>query len=346
MKRLSLYTVLTCAGLVLAAPRVSVGQTAREPIATVEGQPIYEQDLMSVAGERLFDLRNQEYKLKSEALDTLIRRKLLEAEAKKKGLTTEELLKQEVESKIPEPSDEEAKGYFLAAQNHATLSFETLKPQVKQFIRNAEIEEARKKYEDSLRAKASLSILLRPPSIQVAYDAAPVLGNPKAPVTIVEFSDFQCPYCKKTEPTLKALLAKYDGRVKLAFLDFPLTEIHGQAEQAAEAARCAGEQGKFWEYHDSLFAEQSELDEASLIGRAQSLHLDEGAFRSCLASGKFKPDVQANREAGSKAGVTGTPAYFINGFFLNGAQPQADFEKIIDQELSATGRKASARLSP
>lgn len=342
MKKLSLHSFLICAGLVLAAPLVSAGQTAREPIAVVEGQPIYEQDLMPVAGQGLFDLRNQEYKLKSEALDTLIRKKLLEAEAKKKGLTTEELLKQEVDSRIPEPSDEKAEGYFLAAQNHATLSFETLKPQVKQFIRNAQIEAARKKYEDSLRAKADFSILLRPPSVEVAYDKARVLGSPDAPVTIVEFADFQCPFCRKTEATLKALLAKYDGRIKRAFLDFPLAEIHGQAGKAAEAARCAGEQGKFWEYHDALFADQSKLDETSLIGRAQNLHLEESAFRTCLASGKFSRDIEANREEGAKAGVTGTPAYFINGVFLNGAQPQAEFEKIIESELAAQGGSAGS----
>ena len=136
------------------------------------------------------------------------------------------------------------------------------------------------------------------------------------------------------EDTLKALLIKYSSKVKLAFLDFPLVQMHGDAEKAAEAARCAGEQGKFWEYHDDLFANQSKLDGASLIGGARNFHLDEDTFRSCLASGKFRQDIEANREEGTKAGVTGTPAYFINGVFLDGAQPQAEFEKIIDNELA------------
>jgi protein-disulfide isomerase len=343
MNQLRYRTLLIGTGLILAVPFIAIGQNGREPIATVEGQPIYTEDLMT-AGDRLFDLRNQEYKVKSDALDTLIRKRLIEAEAKKKGVSVEELLKQEVDAKIPEPSDDVARGYFLAAQNQSTLSFDALKAQVKQFVRNAEIQQARKKYEDWLRARAEISILLRPPSVQLAYDAARVEGNPNAPVTIVEFADFQCPFCKGTEGILKALLAKYRGRVKVAFLDFPLSEIHGQAEKAAEAARCAGEQGKFWEYHDSLFAEQSKLDEANLIGRAQNLHLDESAFRSCLASGKFQHDVLANREEGSKAGVTGTPAWFINGIYLNGAQPQAEFEKIIDGELAAhPGVQGAAR---
>ena len=334
---MNLSNRFSMAALVLAAPFILVGQNPPEPIATVEGEAIYEQDLLAVAGEHLFDLRNQEYKLKSEALDKIIRKKVVEAEAKKKGLTPDELLKREVDSKIPEPSDDEAKGYFLAAQNQSTLSFETIKSQVKQFIVNAEIQRARKAYEDALRGKTDVSILLQPPSVHVDYDAARVKGNPNAPVTIVEFTDFQCPFCRKSEETLKTLLSKYDGRVKLAFLDFPLAEIHGQAAGAAEAARCAGEQGKFWEYHDRLFVDQSKLDEASLVGHAQSLHLDESAFRSCLASGKFKQDIQGNREEGIEAGVTGTPAFFINGVFLSGAWPQEEFEKIIDNHLARSG---------
>ena len=334
MKKFSFCTRVICAALVLAAPLISFGQNAQKPIATVDGQPIYEQDLMSVAGAGLLDLRNQEYKLKSDALNTIIRKRLIEVEAKKKGVTTEDLLKQEVDSKIPEPLDAEAKGYYFAAKNQSTVSFEAVKPQIKEHLRNIEIQEAREKYEDSLRARVEVSILLQPPSVHVAYDSARVEGDPNAPVTIVEFADFQCPYCQKSEATLKALLAKYKGRVKLAFLDFPLTEIHGQAEKAAEAARCAGEQGKFWEYHDNLFEDHSKLDEASLIGRAQNLHLDDSAFRSCLASGKFKQDIEANRQEGTKAGVTGTPAYFINGVFLSGAQTEGEFEKIINNELS------------
>jgi protein-disulfide isomerase len=325
--------------LFLAAPLVLPGQSSQEPIATIEGQPIYEQDLMSVAGPKLLDLHKQEYQVKRDALDSLIRRRLVEAEAKRRGLNVDELLKQEVASKIAEPSDAEARGYFLAARNAGTLSFEDLKPQIKQIMRSAEIEQAREKYANSLRASVNVAVLLQPPSVDVIYDPARVKGKPDAPVTIVEFADFQCPFCQRTEATLKTLLAKYDGRVKLAYLDFPLTEIHSNAEKAAEAARCAGEQGKFWEYHDTLFADQSKLDEAGLIAHAQNLHLDQAAFRSCLASGKFKHDIEVNREEGMKAGVSGTPAYFINGVFLSGAQPQAEFEKIIAAQRKIDWKK-------
>jgi protein-disulfide isomerase len=202
---------------------------------------------------------------------------------------------------------------------------------------------ARQVYADSLRAKIDVAVLLRPPSVNVAYDPARVKGDPKAPITIVEFSDFQCPFCKKSESTLHELLTKYSGRVKLAYLDFPLREIHPQAQSAAEAARCAGEQGKFWEYHDALYAEQSKLDGAELLTRAQALNLDAKSFQSCLNSGKFKSKIEADMEQGRKVGVAGTPGFFVNGVFLSGAVPPADFEKIIDIQLALLGAPHSSQ---
>lgn len=336
MREFSFRITLTCATLVFAAPLVLTAQNSPHPIATVDGQPIYEDDLMSVAGTSLLELQKQEYKAKSDALDKLVLQKLVEAEAKKKGLTAEELLKQEVDSKIAEPSDDEAKGYYLASKSQTTLPFDQIKSQVKRLLKNSEIQEAREKYAESLRAKADVAILLRPPKVEMGYDPGRVRGDPKAPVTIVEFSDFQCPYCRKVAATLKDLLAKYNGRVKLAYRDFPMRTLHPQAQLAAEAAGCAGEQGKFWEYHDALFAtDQPKLDEAGLTATARSVGLDEKSFSSCLAAGKFKDRIEQDVQEGTKAGVAGTPGFFINGVFLNGAQSQAEFEKIIDSELSA-----------
>lgn len=311
-----------------------------DPVAIVGGQPIPEEELLQVLGPQMLQLRNQEYEVKSKALESLIRHRVVEIEAERRNISPDDLIKQEVDSKVADPTDGEVEAYFLG-QNRSGVRLEDVKEQYRNALKQLKLVKARQAYADSLRAKTEVSILLDTPSIDVPYDEARVEGSLDAPVTIVEFGDFQCPFCQKTEATLKALLTKYDGRVKLAFLDFPLTEVHGQAEQAAEAARCAGEQDKFWEYHDDLFADQSKLDEVSLVARAHSLHLDEHAFRSCLASGKFKQDIQANRDEGIKIGVTGTPAYFINGVFLSGALPQAEFEKVIDHEL--VGHVATAR---
>jgi protein-disulfide isomerase len=316
-----------------------------EPIAVVAGQPIYEQDLMSVAGPNLLELRNQEYKMKSDALDQSIRKKLIELEAKKEGLTPEDLLKQEVDSKISDPSDGEVRGYYLAIKGQTALSFDDAKPQVKQLLTAAETQQAREKYTDSLRDKAEVSILLQPPSVQVGYDPARVKGDADAAVTIVEYADFQCPFCSRVEPTLKDVLAKYKGKVKLAYQDFPLAPIHPHAQMAAEASRCALAQGKYWEMHDAMLADQSRLDEADLVKTAAGLGMDQNAFESCLNSGRYKTAIQHDIEAGSHAGVSATPTFFINGAFLNGAQPKAEFEKIIDSVLAATAARDSARAA-
>ena len=172
------------------------------------------------------------------------------------------------------------------------------------------------------------------PRVQVGFDAARVRGNPKARVMIVEFSDYQCPYCGQVESTLKNVLAKHEGAVALAFRDMPITQIHPMAEGAAEAARCAGEQGKFWEYHDLLFADQGALDRNGLIAKASRLQLDPKQFESCISSEKYKTQIQQDNQDGLRAGVTGTPGFFINGVFINGAQLEATFDKIIGEQLA------------
>ena len=315
------------------------------PIAVVAGQPIYEQDLMSVAGASLLDLHKQEYKAKKAALDQLIRRKLIEVEAKKRGLSTEELLKQEVDSKIAEPSDDEAKGYYLAVKNETTLPFDQIKSQVKQLLKSTEIEQARQKYADSLRDNAEVSIALQPPAIHVNYDPARTKGSSDAPITIVEFADYQCPFCGKVQPVLKDVLSKYKGKVKLAYRDFPLSQIHKHAEMAAEASRCALAQGKYWEMHDAMFADQSKLDEDALVKTAMGLGMNQNSFKSCLTSAKYKAEVQRDFEAGAQAGVNATPTFFINGELLSGVQSDADFSKIIDQQLSLQAA-SSKQTSP
>ena len=211
-----------------------------------------------------------------------------------------------------------------------------MQSQIRDAIKDSKVNDARKAYFASLREKTEVAVLLKPPRTAMSYDPARVRGNAAAPITIVEFSDFQCPFCLRAHSTVQSLLAKYGGRVKLAYRDFPLREIHPHAQRAAEASRCAGEQGKFWEYHDLLFANPGKLEEAGLKEDARTLALDTAQFESCLDSGKFRTAIEEDLQAGIKAGVSGTPGFFINGIFLNGAQPAAEFEKIIDAELPRT----------
>jgi len=155
---------------------------------------------------------------------------------------------------------------------------------------------------------------------------------------IVEFSDYQCPYCHQVEPTVKDLLAKYGDNVSFSYRDFPLASIHQNAMIAAEASRCAEEQGKFWEYHDQLFTASS-LEKNSLIEYARNLKLDDKQFESCLTTEKYKADIDKDELEGRNAGVNGTPGFFINGVFVNGAQPKEAFTNVIDDELSRAGNQ-------
>ena len=171
-------------------------------------------------------------------------------------------------------------------------------------------------------------------------DSRQARGNPDAPVTIVEYSDFQCPSCQRVYPVLKEVLMKYKDQVKLVYKDLPIRTIHPNAELAATAARCAGEQSKFWEYHDALFEAAGDLTRASLMRRAERLALDTKVFEACLASEKFKDAIEEDFQEGIRLGVTGTPAFFINGTRLIGVQPVAVFELKIREALEAVQRKS------
>ena len=313
----------------------TVGQSKqKEPLAVVGGQTIYDDDLVPFVQGQVFQLRLQEYEVKSKALENLVNQKLLEAEAKKKGIPTEKLLEQEVDAKVPEPTEAELQALYIVQKEQLRKSFDEIKAQLQQLLKQAKLQQARQDYYKRLREQAGVSIFLQKPKVEVAYDPARLRGNPKAPVVIVEFSDFQCPYCRSVQPTLKNLLAKYEGRVSLSYRDLPLRDIHPQAQMAAEASRCAGEQGKFWEYHDLLFENPNKLNREGLVEQVRSLKLDEKQFDSCLSSGKYKAQVEQDRQLGLRAGLTGTPGFFINGNMLSGNLPQDSFEKVIQSELA------------
>ena len=167
-------------------------------------------------------------------------------------------------------------------------------------------------------------------------NADAVWGNRHALVTLVEFSDFQCPYCGREYPVVERVMKEYEGKVRLVFRHYPL-EMHPFAQKAAEAAACAQDQGKFWELHDKMFTNQSKLAVDDLKGYAKAVGMDASKFDKCLDSGEKKALVDDDMKAGSAAGVSGTPAFFINGVFVNGAQPYDQMKQTIDRELSRKG---------
>jgi protein-disulfide isomerase len=206
-----------------------------------------------------------------------------------------------------------------------------VKPEiVKMLTEQTKREKAQALFTD-LKTKADMQTML--PEKRVEVEAVgPAKGPEGAPVTIVEFSDFQCPFCGKAKTTVDEVMKSYEGKVRLVFRQFPLS-FHENAPKAAEAAACAADQNKFWEYHDKLFANQQALKVDDLKKHAADLGLDAARFNECLDSGKKAELVKKDQDAGAKVGVTGTPAFFINGIALSGAVPAEEFKSIIDAEL-------------
>jgi protein-disulfide isomerase len=332
----------------LASASLSQNVETRQPkvpVATVGGETIYDQDLTPTVEGQLLSLHNQEFEIKRKGLDSLIEQKLIDKAAKEKGLTTDKLLQQEVESKVQDPSDAEIEGFYLAQRDRLNRPLDdALKTQLRASIKQVQTRQIREDYLKRLRSESEVVVLLSPPRVQVAYDAKRLRGNANSPVMIVEFSDYQCPYCHQAESTVQEVLAKYGDKVSFSYRDFPLTAIHSQAMIAAEASRCAQEQGQFWEYHDQLF-KATKLEKDDLIEYARNLKLDEKQFDSCLTSDKYKSDIEQDLEEGRRAGVTGTPGFFINGVEVSGARPNSEFAKIIDDELARKSHHGSVSIS-
>ena len=310
------------------------GDSARKVVATIAGKPVYEDEILSRAERELHRIRSEEYEILNRALDDLINERLLEAEAKKRGLPAEDLLKTEVDAKVPLPTDPEVAAFYESRRAQIGRAFEAIKEPLRRAMHQAQREEAREAWFATLRTSAEVAVLLRPPKVKVEADPARLRGPSDAPVVIVEFSDYQCPFCRRAQPTVQEVLAKYGDRVSHSFRDFPIDELHPQARKAAEAARCAGEQGKFWEYHKLLFDNFGRLGRDSLAAHAASLQLNHGAFSACLDSGKFAAAVEADYQEGQRLGVDSTPQFFVNGVRVTGSQPFSVFERIINAELA------------
>jgi protein-disulfide isomerase len=314
-----------------------------EEVARIGDEVILRQDLEQSVATQLARIDEQRHALLSEKLDQLIGERLLALEAKRRSVTVEQLLKTEVYPKAPEVSDAEVTDFMN--QNRARLprggDEAQLKLRVWDYLRSQRVAQARQAYVEQLREKTPVTVSLAEPTpVRVAMgpEKGFVRGPKDAPVVVVEFSDFQCPYCKTVVGTLKALAAKYPTQVKWVFRDFPIAALHPGAAKAHEAARCAGDQGKFWEYHDLLFEKSPQHSPAELKQYAQDLQLDAAKFGQCLDAATHQEAVSSDMEEGARLGVTGTPSFFINGRALVGNQPLAAFEKVIASELAASKR--------
>jgi protein-disulfide isomerase len=333
---MSLKLYLPVAIFVCTAP-MSASEPA-EAIASIGGQAVYANEISPTLRVQLRQLRTQEYEIKRRAAEEVVNRKLLESEAARQGTTVGTLLEREADLRVGEPTDLELEAFYLGQRDRLNRPFTELKQQLRQALNEIRLQAVRQDYIARLRAGAAVTILVRPPKVDIAADPRRMRGHSDAPVTIVEFSDFQCGFCRTATTTIKELLVKYDGRVRLSYRDYPLVQIHPEADRAAEAARCAGEQGKFWEYHDLLFAAKQQLTADVLTRTATTLNLNADTFRACMVTRKYKSEVEKDIEDAKQLGLTGTPAFFINGIFVSGAQSAAVFEGIIEDELASARR--------
>jgi protein-disulfide isomerase len=342
---LAAAAILAAAGCQPPRPGAAGSQQKQDPkaaVARIGGETVTAGELDESVKKELAQLdqqyQEQRYQLRRQALEGMLRKRAFEAKAKEQGITAEQLVERDVAAKVAEPSDAEMKALYDRAKSSGQQlpPFEQVKPDIARFLKNQKGQGQLVEYWESLKKEMKIEVLLpayQPP--KVAVDATgPTRGPTGAPVTIVEFSDFECPYCARAEPTVKQVLAAYPDKVRLVYRDFPLP-MHPRAPKAAEAAHCAADQGKYWEMHEKLFANSTKLEVGELKGYAKEVGLDQGKFDKCLESGEKAKVVESHRKAGEEAGVSGTPAFFINGRLLSGAQPIDAFKAIIDEELKA-----------
>jgi protein-disulfide isomerase len=308
------------------APRVA---------AKVADEVVTLDEIEKTVASQLAQLEEQRYQLMASKLEELIAERLLAREAKRRGISVEELLKAEVLSKVPEVTEADVTAFIT--QNKGRMQEETaeLRLKVRAYLREQKVAQQRSAYAASLERGAKVERFLEEPEPYrvTVKEGAFATGPRDAPVTIVEFSDFQCPFCRTVVATIREVMRQYPTTVRLAFRDFPIANLHPKAPKVAEAARCAGEHGKFWEYHDLLFDHQTQATTEDFKRFADQLKLDPKSFASCLDSGKQRAAVKSDLEEGARLGITGTPTFFINGRMLVGAVPLETFRKVIDSEV-------------
>ena len=279
----------------------------------------------------------QMYEGRRGALERIVADSLLAEAGKKQGLSGEAYAQAEIAKRIKPISDAEVATFYQ--QNIGQMqgrSLEAMAPAINRYLAEQQEATARQAVIAELRKGGPpLRVMLAPPRFEVSIAATdPSLGAASAPVTLIEFSDFECPFCQRVAPTLKQVRQAYGDKVRIVWKDFPLTQIHPNAFKAGEAGHCAAEQGKFWELHDRLFGNQQALMVDALKGHASTLGLDTAKFNACLDGSKYAERVRDGIAQGTRLGVNSTPTIYINGRLVSGAQPYEVIAGIIDEELS------------
>src|SRR5678815_107540 len=328
---------------------VACAQSQTKTIAVVNGESITEAEVQKAAAPELEKLDQKQKQFTAtlerdkksaveDALEDIVNRKLLEAEAKKRSITVDDLLRAEVQEKVTPPTEETVRKFY--DDNKAVINGPFIETALE--IRNYLLQQGRQSAFSALMFKLKKDYgyksMVEPDRAKVDVAGHPSKGPATAPVTIVEFSDFECPYCGGLYPTLRRVEDTYKDKIRIVYRQFPLNNIHPRAQKAAEASLCANEQNKFWQLHDAMFNDQKNLTVDDLKAKAAALSLNAATFATCLDSGKHAAAIQSSLEEGNRLGVDGTPALFINGRYLGGNQPYDAIAKIIEDELLRSGK--------
>lgn len=310
---------------------------SKEVVASMGGQHILEKELVKGIESDLYEAELKVYEIKYAKLQSMLLEKFMNQDPDKKNLTNDEFLDKHI-AKSVKITDAQVDAFIKERQ----IPKDQINPEIKARIVEYLTVESKKVAVDNWIAaktkKTPVEIYIHKPTLptfEVNVGDAPFKGSSDAKVTIVEFSDFQCPFCSKGAQVLSAIEKKYGNKVKIAFKHYPLP-FHAQARIAAEASMCANEQNTklFWKMHDAMFADQSKLDKDNLIATAKKIGAKEADFKTCLESGKFKAKIDANVAEGAAIGIKSTPTFFINGKLISGAQPLEVFSEVIDADLA------------
>lgn len=338
MIRLLYSAVFITSSFLLAADGVSnASDHSGAVIAEIDQVKITRGDFERKNPARLFQARNTFHEAERKAVDEFVDEYLLERQAKKENLTVAELLDRHVNSKIaPDPSDEALRVYYEGVDT--TEPFEVVKGKIIDSLRQRRAGKIKAAYMQSLRVQSRVAVRLSTPRVQVSMKDTPVRGPQNAPVMLVEYADYECPYCQQIQPALDKLRAEYKDKLAFAYKDVPLP-MHANAQKAAEAAHCAGNQGKYWEYHDILTSKKP-LDIGGLRSYARDLKLDTGAFDKCLDAGDRAQVVKSSLDEAQSLGLQGTPSFFINGRFFAGAATYEKLRDLVEEELAVSAEQS------
>jgi protein-disulfide isomerase len=302
-------------------------------LAVVGKHKITEQEVEQKLGLGLETVRAEIYEVKEHGVDQMVSDLLIRQAAEKAHMSVDDYLKQQVFDKMPQPTESQIRQTYEMFKPQLRHSYEEEKPGLIAYLKEHSQQDALSDLVGRLRAEQNVQIFLEPPRFQVPTDNHPSLGPKDAPVTIVEFGDFDCPFTRKSEEPLKQVMAKYGKKVRLVFISHPLW-LHQYASQAEKGARCADDQGKFWPYHDALLSDKANLTSDEVKAIAARLQLDTKKFNDCYDQSRHMGDSANDMALAGALRVEGTPTFYVNGRLVFGAVTFDQLSKIVDEELA------------